>query len=65
MNRTAQWTDEYARMLTDCEKRQRRLTEWEQNFVDSLQHQLGRGRIPTAKQIETLDTIWNRATAQG
>ncbi len=59
------WTDEYDRMLQDCVKRESRLTEWERTFCDSLSHQLGRGRIPTAKQIETLDAIWERATAHG
>lgn len=60
---SAQWTDEYQRMLDDCEKRESRMTEWEQSFVDSLSTQLGRGRIPTAKQIETLDRIWEKVTA--
>lgn len=60
---STQWTDEYQRMLDDCEKRESRMTEWEQSFVDSLSAQLGRGRIPTAKQIETLDRIWEKVTA--
>ncbi len=57
------WTDEYQRMLDDCEKRESRMTEWEQSFIDSLSVQLGNGRIPTAKQIETLDRIWGKVTA--
>jgi len=59
------WTDEYQQMLDDCEKRESRMTEWEQQFCDSLSMQLGRGRIPTQKQIETLDRIWEKVTNDG
>jgi hypothetical protein len=59
------WADEYRRMLEDCEKRESRLTDWERGFVDSLGQQLAAGHRPTPKQIETLDTIWERATAKG
>jgi len=52
-------------MLEDCEKRSEKLTDWECGFVDSLQRQLAEGRRPSAKQIETLDTIWERATKRG
>ena len=47
------------------EKRSERLSDWELGFVDSLQRQLADGRRPSAKQIETLDTIWERATKRG
>lgn len=56
------WADEYVTLLEDCEKRSERLSDWELGFVDSLQRQLAEGRRPSAKQIETLDTIWERAT---
>ena len=52
-------------MLDDCEKREERLTDWERGFVDSLRRQIEQGRRPSAKQIETLDTIWERATKRG
>ena len=55
------WADEYVTMLDDCEK----LTDWECGFVDSLQRQIADGRRPSAKQVETLDDIWERATARG
>ena len=42
-----------------------RLSDWELGFVDSLQRQLADGRRPSAKQIDTLDTIWERATKRG
>lgn len=61
----ADWTDEYATMLDDCEKRESRMTEWEQQFCDSLSTQLGRGRLPTPKQIDILDRIWEKVTSGG
>lgn len=59
------WADEYVTMLEDCEKRSERLTDRECWFVDSLQRQLAEGRRPSKKQVETLDTIWERATKRG
>lgn len=59
------WADEYITLIEDCEKRESRLNDWERSFIDSLRNQLEQGRRPTAKQIETLDTIWERATARG
>lgn len=59
------WSDEYLTMLSDCEARESRLTDWERGFVDSLTSQIQKGRQPTPKQIETLDKIWEKATAKG
>lgn len=59
------WADEYVTMLDDCEKRSEKLTGWECSFVDSMQRQIADGRRPSAKQVETLDIIWERATARG
>ena len=59
------WTTEYLTLLDDCEKRDERLSDWERGFVDSLRSQIARGRWPTPKQVKTLDTIWERATARG
>ena len=58
------WADEYVTMLEDCEKRSEKLTDWECGFVDSLQRQIADGRRPSAKQVETLDNIWERAAAR-
>lgn len=58
-------SDEYLTMLDDCEQREERLTDWERGFVDSLRSQIEQGRRPSAKQIETLDKCWLRATARG
>lgn len=61
----APWADEYVTMLDDCETREERLTDWERGFVDSLRKQIEEGRRPSAKQSETLDSVWEKATARG
>lgn len=59
------WAEPYTTLLEDCEQRSERLNDWECGFVDSLQRQIAEGRRPTPKQVETLDRIWERATARG
>lgn len=52
-------------LVEDCIRRESRLSDWERSFVDSISDQLARGRSLTAKQIETLEEVWERATAKG
>lgn len=59
------WADEYVTMIDDCETRESRLTEWERSFIESLRAQMENGRRPTTRQIETLDNVWEKATAKG
>jgi hypothetical protein len=59
------WSDEYLRMIADCEARESRLTDWERTFIDSIKARIDRGQVLTPKQTETLDAIWERATARG
>ena len=59
------WQDEYVTLLDDCERREERLSDWERTFVDSVHRQIEQGRRPSAKQVETLDNCWERATARG
>ena len=59
------WADEYVTILEDREKRSEKLTDWECGFVDSLQRQIADGRRPSAKQVDALDNLWERATADG
>lgn len=61
----AGWQDEYTIMLDDCEARESRLTDWERGFVESLRQQVEQGRRPTARQIDALDNVWEKATARG
>lgn len=59
------WASEYLTQIEDCEERESKLTEWEHGFIASLREQLENDRRPTAKQIETLDNIWEKATSKG
>lgn len=59
------WQDEYMTLITDCEARESRLTDWEVNFIDSLRHWIEAGNRPNANQVEKLDEIWEKATARG
>lgn len=58
----ATWVDEYLQLIEDCEKRESKLTEWEVGFIDSIRHRLEKELVLSAKQIQTLDTIWERVT---
>ena len=54
--------EEISTMIADCEARQNKMTEWEQNFIDSIDKQLGDGRELSVKQLETLESIWENVT---
>lgn len=56
---------EQAQMVEDCEARESRLSDWESNFIDSISRQLAAGKSLTLNQSNTLDEIWERATAKG
>lgn len=62
---SAHWADEYLTLIEDCETREARLTDWERSFVDSLRKQIEGGKALSPKQINTLDTLWERVTANG
>ena len=54
--------DEHQQMVTDCENRESKLTDWERGFIDGLAECLTKGYRLTEKQAETLDQIWERVT---
>jgi len=51
-------------MLTDCFNRYTKLTEWEQDFI-KIQSELVYEQPLAAKDIEVLENIWDRVTADG
>jgi hypothetical protein len=59
------WTEEYLTMIEDCEKRERKLSAWDADFLASVKDRLIDKKPLTPKQIECLDRIWERATANG
>jgi hypothetical protein len=59
------WSDEYLQMVTDCENRESRVNDWERGFLDGVRYRLESGEGISPRQIETLDRIWERVTADG
>lgn len=57
--------DEAELMISDCENRDRRLTEWEREFLTSLRQRVASGRESTERQDEILNRIWDRVTSRG
>lgn len=56
------WTDDFVLMVSDCEQRESKLTEWEGKFIDSIGNQLSETQRISPKQIESLEKIWDRVT---
>ena len=61
----ADWTDEYMVMIEDCEKRERALSAWDVDFLESIKGRLIDKNTLTPKQIAKLEEIWEKATAKG
>lgn len=61
----SEWADEYLELIQDCENRESLLSDWERTFIDSLRRQIEEGRRPTPKQIDCLDSAWEKATKRG
>ena len=59
------WRDEYQTMIEDCRKRDHMLSAWDADFLDSIESRLSGNNTLTAKQIEKLEEIWNKATSKG
>ena len=56
------WNEEYYAMINDCEEQESKLTDWERSFIDSITARLDTGIVLTGKQIEKLESIWEKAT---
>jgi len=59
------WMDDYAQMIADCIKREPRMSEWEQGFIQSINDQVNRGKSLTPNQISKLNSIWEKVTEKG
>jgi len=59
------WLNEYLTMIEDCEKRESRMTEWEQSFIDSVSKQISSKEYLSPKQVEIIDRIWEKVTENG
>ncbi len=54
-------TEEQRRMIEDCERRGRGLTDWECEFISSI----SRRDFLTPKQSALLEKLWERVTEDG
>lgn len=59
------WKEQYLSLISDCETRDKQLTDWEREFCASLRKQIEAGKIPSPKQVDTLDRLWEKATKRG
>ena len=57
--------NEYMEMVEDCMHRESKLSQWEGDFIDSIRDQLGDEKTLTTKQIEKLESIWEKVTSRG
>ena len=55
----------YMQLITDCEDRDSKLTEWERTFLDSIKNQLEMRGFLTSRQTDNLAKIWKKATKNG
>ena len=60
-----EWKDEYYQMIDDCEKRDKRLSAWEADFLESIRQRLDDNKTLTPKQLSVLEGIWEKATSKG
>lgn len=54
--------DETEQMIANCIKREGKLTDWERNFIDSLDVRIGKGSGITERQQQILEQIWESVT---
>lgn len=59
------WQQEYLQLIDDCEARESRLSDWERSFISSIRSQVEGGATLSPKQIEKLDSVWEKATSRG
>lgn len=50
-------------MLTDCEHRESKLSDWERNFIESMAERFAQYSSLTSAQYSKLSEIWERVTA--
>lgn len=57
-------TDEQRQMISDCEERESRLTDWQRGFIDSISQLPDEWEL-SEKQEAALERVWNNATRKG
>jgi len=55
--------EEAETMIADCRARERKLTSWEADFLDSIEEQMKDKNFLSVKQSDTLNKIWEKCTS--
>ncbi len=58
-------TTPYAQMITDCEDRESRMSDWEVGFVADIAVILEKGYKLSERQDTRLNEIWEKVTEDG
>ena len=59
----AESNEDLQQLVDDCVARERKLSSWDHDFLDSIQKRLDLNQPLTEKQVAALNAIWDRATA--
>ncbi len=52
--------EEYETLIQDCEDRDRKLTPWERDFLESIKERIEGWTPLTENQVDKLNEIWER-----
>jgi hypothetical protein len=53
---------DYDQLISDCEKRESKMSDWEREFIDSVATRLRRGDSLTIRQCQIIEQIWEKIT---
>ena len=57
--------DDYRTMIDDCSDRESQMSEWECDFIESIDEQLYDTKSLSTKQIDILNRIWEKVAERG
>lgn len=63
-NDMTHWTDEYKTMVEDCGRRPDKLSDWDNQFLNSVAEQIEEYHNLSTKQCDVLTKIWERVTKE-
>jgi len=55
--------DEILTLIHDCQNRSKKLNDWEKDFIVNVENYYRKKGSMTESQKETLDKLWEKATA--
>lgn len=54
--------DDTGQMIQDCMNWEKKMNEWEQNFIQSIDEQYGKRGTLSPAQLDKLEMIWEKVT---